>query len=61
MAERSGPTGVPRSPTLWQLPQLTAADQNSTSPRPASPRRARMALGRGFEPSFRPPVPSEGK
>ncbi len=37
MVDRSGPTGVPRSPTLWQLPQLTACDQNSFSPRPASP------------------------
>ena len=61
MVDRSGPIGVPRSPILWQLPQLTACDQNSFSPRPASPFSAKIVLGRGFEPSFRAPFSSEGK
>ncbi len=34
-------------PILWQLPQLSALDQNSFSPRPASPFSARMVAGPG--------------
>ena len=40
-------------PTRWQLPHFSSADQNSFSPRPASPVSARMVLGRGLEPSLR--------
>ena len=61
MVDRSGPTGVPRSPIRWQLPHWTGCDQNSLSPRRGSPSRARMALGRGFEPSFRPFRSSDGR
>ena len=60
MAERSGPTAPPRSPNLWQMPQLTAEDQNSGSPRRASPVSDQNALGRGLEPSLRP-VGSAGR
>ena len=37
MVDRSGPTGVPRSPIRWQLPHSIGRDQNSRSPRPRSP------------------------
>ena len=54
MVDRSGPTGVPRSPTRWQSPHRTACDQNSRSPRAGSPSRARIALGPGVRAELPP-------
>src|SRR5688572_30022935 len=49
IVDKSGPTAVPRSPTLWHLPQFTADDQNSAAPRRASPVSDKIVLGRGLE------------
>ena len=54
IADRSGPSDTPLSPTLWHSAHFSSFVKNTASPRVGSPFMPRINPGRGLEPSLRP-------